>query len=482
MERLICCGNVKTKSAAQSEAYALGIGFEKLDRAVFAPEKAYDKVAALGVKWVRLQSGWARCEKEPGVYDFTWLDAIVNRFLSLSMKPWLNLSYGNPLYNEKAKKVFGAVGCPPINSEAETSAWLAYVSALVSHFRGRIEYYEIWNEPDLKYSWKHEVEGDDPGPNGTEYGQFCRKTALAIRKAAPTTKILGFALANTNNADFVKAAMDCGLSEVLDGISFHSYSVDDFNRIRRIDTLRALCDSYGKKLEIIQGETGAQSRSDGCGAMHRFAWTPARQTKHLLRNTLADLAAGCKFSSYFSTVDMIEALNGLVGDKSTYLDYGYFGVLGADFNEDGVATGEYRPKPSYFALQTLASLFSEPWEHCTLPVLPDPHPSPRINGTDCTDPSLITLGFRKTNGATALAYWNSVPLLTTTYEGTVSFRTPFAYEKIRIVDCATGKIYCLPPQMTEKLPDGGLLLKNLPITDSPLMLTFGDFAQEAKSP
>ena len=45
-----------------------GIGMEKLDRDAFDPNGIYDKVAALGVRWVRLQSGWAKTEKEKGKY------------------------------------------------------------------------------------------------------------------------------------------------------------------------------------------------------------------------------------------------------------------------------------------------------------------------------------------------------------------------------------------------------------------------------
>ena len=62
MERLIQIGTVKRKTAADVTDTRLGIGFEKLDRAVFDPEKAYDKIAAIGVKWTRIQSGWARTE------------------------------------------------------------------------------------------------------------------------------------------------------------------------------------------------------------------------------------------------------------------------------------------------------------------------------------------------------------------------------------------------------------------------------------
>ena len=131
-------GRIPPKHATSISHSRIGLGFEKLDRGVFDPEKAYDKVAALGVKWARLQSGWARTEKEKGVYDFSWLDDIVDNLLARGVAPWLCLCYGNPLYTERAREVFGAVGCPPIFSDEEKDAWDRYVAATAAHFSGRI--------------------------------------------------------------------------------------------------------------------------------------------------------------------------------------------------------------------------------------------------------------------------------------------------------------------------------------------------------
>mgnify|MGYP000939486706 CR=1 FL=1 len=91
MERLIKCGQVKAVNSADIKFSRVGLGFEKLDRDVFDAEKAYDKVAALGVKPIRLQSGWQRTEREQGVYDFTWLDKIVENLLSRGLEPWMCL-------------------------------------------------------------------------------------------------------------------------------------------------------------------------------------------------------------------------------------------------------------------------------------------------------------------------------------------------------------------------------------------------------
>ena len=207
--------------------------------------------------------------------------------------------------------------------------------------------------------------------------------------------------------------------------------------------------------------------------MKGFAWTPEKQTKALLRGLVEDLAEGVVFTSYFSTMDMIEALRGRLADKASYLDYGYFGVIGAEFDENGRASGEYKEKPAYYALQALASLMRGNARRCHLPWCLDPQPSRRVNGTDCTAPTLQVETFTLDNGSKALIYWNAVDLLTETYEGTTSFEVfGVKADSIRLVDLKNGSIYALPEGMAEDLGLGGVRLKNLPLTDCPLALLF----------
>ena len=60
MQRLIKIGDVKPKHSKNIQNSRIGLGMEKLDRDSFDPSRVYDKVAELGVKWVRLQSGWKK--------------------------------------------------------------------------------------------------------------------------------------------------------------------------------------------------------------------------------------------------------------------------------------------------------------------------------------------------------------------------------------------------------------------------------------
>ena len=79
-------------------------------------------------------------------------------------------------------------------------------------------------------------------------------------------------------------------------------------------------------------------------------------------------------------MDMAEALNGTSGDLSSISDFGYFGVVGAEFDENARTTGEYFAKPSYYALQNLTSVLCEDYEKTDIAVEPIKEHSQRMLG------------------------------------------------------------------------------------------------------
>lgn len=464
MIRLMEKGKIVPKSAKEIRHSKIGLGFEKLDRDVFDPEKAYDYVERLGVKWVRLQSGWQRTERTPGVYDFGWLDKIVDRFVEMRVEPWLCLCYGNELYSEDAKKYYGAVGCPPIYSEAEKKAWQNYVTATVTHFKGRIHYYEVWNEPDGRWCWKQ-------GPNPVELAAFTKATSLACKAADPDCEVLGPALAYGLD-EFSENLKKTDILDYLDGLTYHAYRIPEEDWNEKYRFYRDWIDASGKNIKLIQGESGTQSRYSMAGALKKVGWTPEKQAKFLLRHLLCDIKNGCFFTSYFSCMDMVEALNGTNGDLNSYLDYGYFGVLGADFDEQGRSVGTYTPKPSYYALQNLCAVLRDDYKQIPLPVRGTVRESAFLRDKDHDFDRTSHVAFEKPNGGKAVIYWEPCNIMTQTFESTVSLLLDDGVKNadISLVDLMDGKIYDLHPDMME---DGALV--NIPVKDSPLMLTFGDF-------
>lgn len=469
MQRLKLLGKIKAKQSINIKKSKIGLGFEKLDRDVFDPEKAYDRVGELGVKWIRIQSGWQRTERQKGVYDFAWLDKVVDNLIARGLIPWVCLCYGNDLYDENAKKVYGAVGCPPIFTDEQKVAWLNYVKAIVEHFKGRVTYYEVWNEPDGHWCWKH-------GVNATELGEFTLATAKAIKEIDPLLKTIGGVICCRPIA-FINEALSTGMGEYLDFISFHEYTHDETLVFERVDALRAIVKKYNPNIQIIQGESGSQSKMGGAGALRNGAWTPEVQAKQLARHTIADLITDVFFTSYFSCMDMIEALNGTTGDKNSYLDYAYFGVLGADFDKDGKSIGEYSPKKSYYVLQNIASIFAEDYELYEVPCLFTPNYDGPHYEHEAFRKDIVSCGFKRKNGE-ILAYWNPTNIMTTSYEGGITFEIYSEYKNVRMIDVMDGSIYEIPEKIMTRDEFGMYKFTHLPIKDTPLLLEFGDFVED----
>lgn len=254
------------------------------------------------------------------------------------------------------------------------------------------------------------------------------------------------------------------------------YNHDETAVVSYVNALRALCKGFNDKIVIIHGESGSQSRSGGCGAVKEGAWTPKRQAKQLLRHTMADLMAGVEFTSYFSCMDMIEALNGRVGDVASYTDFGYFGVFGADFDEEGHSIGTYTPKMSYWALQTISSIFAEEFCMCDIPVMLQPQESLRFFGFDCKEQEVVHQGFAKPDGSKAFVYWYPSNILTTDYEATVTLQVAGLCNNFKLIDLMDGSVYNIPEKMIEDQGFGCYKLINLPIKDYPMLLSFDNFA------
>ena len=448
----------------------LGIGLEKLDRALYDPMPALDLLAGTGVRYVRLQSGWQRTERQKGVYDFTWMDPIVKGLCDRGMEPWIDLCYGNELYTPEAARHFGAVGCPPIDTPEEKEAWCSYVQALVRRYESCVHVYEIWNEPDGQWCWKR-------GVNAEAYARFAADTADAVHEVCPDALTVA-GVTSSVNLPFFRAMLDAGLAEHADALCYHRYNANELTAFQEYCALRALADRYRPGMPLVQGESGTQSRAGGAGALHEGAWDEQKQMKYLLRHRLIDLATDAALISHFSALDMPEALNGDPNEKRSWLDYGYFGVLSATFGPDGLADGRYAPKPSYRALQVLCALFGEGVRPETLPVVREALASPSVFGRDADDSRILTYG-NANKGGEALAYWMACDLMRETYDGTISFRLAGENRPIRLIRLSDGAVFEIPE--AQRRTDAGLVteLVNLPLGDVPHLLVFGDFAGDA---
>lgn len=381
-------GKLKTKNSKEIGKTRVGIGFECYDRDLFTPEKCYDIAAATGAKPVRVQTGWARTEKEKGIYDFSWLDGMVDNLIKRGMEPWFNVSYGNPIYMPNAKNST-AVGCvPTLYGEECLNAWKSYIKALTHHFKDRITHYEIWNEPDISHFWYPD------NPSGKGLAELITITGDVIKSVQKEAKI-GTCIANSH-PDYIYELFSNLTPDKIDFFCTHTY--DRFPEL----SFRAKRDEMTKNIISTLGFDHVKIWMGECG---HASWHPVghlqckegggneyRQAIWHLRRFFLDLNNGLELTSIFMIVDLWEKPYEKAVEVLT--KPAAHGIL------NGIT---YTPKLTVKGITNAATVLSGENVLCK--------PFALIEGRSNvkTDTPNTTVFFNH-NGKKVLAYWLSVPI------------------------------------------------------------------------
>lgn len=332
-------GSVKNLSSNEIATSRWSIGGETLDRD-YADYHAYKEyLGPLGAKRIRLQGGWARCEQVKGVYDFEWLDKIIDDALVQRVQPWLQTSYGNPIYEGGGEATL-AGGIP--TSEVALQAWDNWVQALVARYKNKVHEWEIWNEPDISKKFTSD-----------EFAEFHVRTADIIKNEQPKARIIALGLAGLGRVEYVESILEIlkakGKLDHFDVLTFHGYTARPEAIYGQVTNLRNLVTTYRDDIELWQGENGAPSTPAGTavGALSKEDWSETTQAKYTIRRMAADMGHDVDVTSTFQMSDM----HYRSGDHFSGLNSK--GLLKA--NPDNSIE---RPKKSYYAYQNMVSIFS----------------------------------------------------------------------------------------------------------------------------
>ena len=337
----------------------VGIGFETLDRDTFEPSKTFRLLGESGVKWARCQTGWMKCEKKVGKYDFAWLDEVVDGLGAEGIETWFSVSFGHPYYTPCAQydsllalaasrgeiapgRPRGYVGeSPYYHGEKAMKGWLRYVHALAVHFKGRVKVWEVWNEPEGFWLYQAQRAGTLYGvPQAArDFADFVRVTAEEIHKVIPDA-LISIDLCHTGSG-WKPALAEAGIGDVIDIFNYHVYNRTPEENLRMsLDQVRALfVRPDGKPVRIWQGESGYPTGPalEAYGKLGEYG-----QAKFIARRIMVDMGNGAEVSSIFSVTDFL----------SYYPDGSdqYYAVINGRKNQ---------PKPGYYTLQTLSSLLED---------------------------------------------------------------------------------------------------------------------------
>jgi len=102
---------------------------------------------------------------------------------------------------------FETAECGRFKTESEVQLFLSYVRGVVQHFKGRIGYYDIWNEPNNRVpNWFVEV---------LEYVELARRAIAVIHEEDPAAKIVVGSVAGPESPEGLPYMLDLLGSELM---------------------------------------------------------------------------------------------------------------------------------------------------------------------------------------------------------------------------------------------------------------------------
>ena len=420
---------IRPRLASDVKSSNWTIGCEVLDRELAVFDEYKDFLPPLGIKRIRLQGGWARCEKEKGVYDFSWIDEPVDFCRAHGIEVLLETSYGNPIYEGAGGWDLGA-GFP--KSEEGLAAWDRWVEALAQHFRGRVTDWAMWNEPDLKGN-----------KTPAEIAAFNVRTAKIIKRVIPDARIAGLSLAR-NDAAFLEkclAAMGEDIS-LFSTFIYHGYSANPDESYKKVGQQKGVLRKYAPNARVQQGENGAPSSLCTAYALKDIAWNELSQAKWDLRRMLGDLGHDVN-SSLFTIINYTQK--------------------GRPLNTKGILhTDESRRfldvKPAYCAVRNLAAVFDDT-------LVRDPAAEAKLS---VRHGAVFVYNAPK---GRVVTYWDSSSRPDETLhpvQGELTLVGPALKEPV-LVDLITGDVFAVPAEDVSAA-GGAATYRNIAVHDYPWLL------------
>ena len=131
---------------ADARVYPVGANlFLEREVEVWKRERTVLLAREAGIRWAKQQFPWEEIEPARGQYDWKKFDEIVSTYERSGMQVIARLDRP-PHWTRRDNSVEQA---PPDDFQDYGN----FVAAFVEHYRGRIHYLQIWNEPNIFPEW-----------------------------------------------------------------------------------------------------------------------------------------------------------------------------------------------------------------------------------------------------------------------------------------------------------------------------------------
>ncbi|MGA9351805.1 MAG: O-antigen ligase family protein [Anaerolineae bacterium] len=200
--------------------FGVNVALKQYDEAEL--EQALGLIEAGGFQWVRQTFPWADIEAQAGQYDWAAWDRIVTvvREHNLNLIAVLDTSPGWAQPSPEAAYRYS----PP----QEIADFGRFAQAFARRYREEIDYYQIWDEPNLSSHWGNAYV--DPA----DYAHLLREGYIQVRSADPSSFVLMAGLApnseggplNLNEVAFLRGLYAAGADDYFDIVAVKPYGFD----------------------------------------------------------------------------------------------------------------------------------------------------------------------------------------------------------------------------------------------------------------
>ncbi|MGB4520981.1 MAG: beta-galactosidase [Candidatus Omnitrophota bacterium] len=175
----------------------------------YPSEKDLVKVISLmknaGVGIVRMDFLWEDIEPREAEFNFTKYDKIVDLLCEKNITILAILNYNVP---------WSSPGAKWNTAPKDNRFFVNYAVKLIERYKGKIKYWEIWNEPDSGTYW-------EPQDGLKSYCRLLKEVYIAAKKVNPECKILNGGLANGLGS--INRLYDNGAGGYFDILNIHFF-------------------------------------------------------------------------------------------------------------------------------------------------------------------------------------------------------------------------------------------------------------------
>ena len=161
----------------------------------------FQRMRDAGIGWARTDFDWTTVQhQQNGPWDFSLFDETIRLAEEggITILPILgyDVAWARPAYKH-------------------LDLWREYVRQIVSRYKDRLEYWEIWNEPDLEQFWTEK-------PNAANYTILLKAAYEEIKSVDPEAKVLLGGLSGIP-MEFIKGIYEAGGGAFFDIMNVHPY-------------------------------------------------------------------------------------------------------------------------------------------------------------------------------------------------------------------------------------------------------------------